>query len=339
LRRQAKELLRAHRSGDPSCCETLRRLGRFADADEDAILSAELNLSDAQHALAKSYGFATWAGLKHAIESPAAGGQEAARSYRYVAVDQHRQLVPGVLTAADFDDFARRVKELGMLAVSVDAEGADGPPPGTGAHTVDLVLYQLLLLGWAGAEFHCPGERASFNMLVADDWQPGHPFPTQAPGDAVLAALREMAGDPELGGRTLQVRPQVSLGRDLPGARPRMVSLRFASSAPDPGTVTVTICLPGSDGPLLAPEDYVLDRVCGVYADKGSVHVLTPQQQTAERLAAELSGRLGAENVGLVAEGGRAIPSAPVIVSTAADMCFAYLRACWSGQDARDAME
>jgi hypothetical protein len=335
VRRRAKELLKAHRSGDPSCCETLRHLGRFADADEDAILSADLNLSDAQHALAKSYGFATWADLRQAVEGRPGAAESAPRQYRYVAVDQHTQSVPGVLSATDFDDFAHQVKDLGMIAVSVDVDGPDD----IGVQTVLLVLYQLVLLGWAGADFHCGAEKATFNILVADDSQPGTPFPTEAPGDAVLAVLREMSGDPELGRRTSRVRSDVRLGGELLHPRPRMVSLRFASDAAEPDSVKVTVCLPGSDGPLLAPEDYVVDRICDVHAEKGSVHVLTSQQDTAERLAAELCRRLGAANVGLVAEGGETVPEPPLIVSTAADMCFAYMRACWSGPEARDAME
>ena len=37
LRKQAKDVLKAHDARDPSCCEVLRWLRRFAQADDMAI--------------------------------------------------------------------------------------------------------------------------------------------------------------------------------------------------------------------------------------------------------------------------------------------------------------
>ena len=71
LRKQAKELVKAHRSGDPAACDTLRRLGRFKGASGEEILAAEVSLSDAQHAIAAAYGFVHWSELKHRVESAA----------------------------------------------------------------------------------------------------------------------------------------------------------------------------------------------------------------------------------------------------------------------------
>jgi len=69
LRKQAKELVRAHRSGDAAACDMLRRLGRFKGASDEEILAAEVSLSDAQHAMAAAYGFDRWSDLKHRVES------------------------------------------------------------------------------------------------------------------------------------------------------------------------------------------------------------------------------------------------------------------------------
>jgi hypothetical protein len=69
IRRQAKELLRAHREGDPGVCARLRLVPRLADMTDGQILAGDVKLQEAQHALAKEYGFATWAELKRHVES------------------------------------------------------------------------------------------------------------------------------------------------------------------------------------------------------------------------------------------------------------------------------
>lgn len=71
LKHQARDLLKAHAAGDPEASQRLRefhpRFGRSADA---AIRSAKLTLSDAQLAIAREYGFPSWARLKARVESP-----------------------------------------------------------------------------------------------------------------------------------------------------------------------------------------------------------------------------------------------------------------------------
>ena len=69
LRKRAKDLLRLHDRGDPSCCEVLRALRRFAQADDSAILSASCQLQEVQFALALDYGFRDWNHLKAFVES------------------------------------------------------------------------------------------------------------------------------------------------------------------------------------------------------------------------------------------------------------------------------
>jgi hypothetical protein len=71
LKHQARDLLKAHAAGDPEASQRLRefhpRFGRSADAD---IRSAKLTLSDAQLAIAREYGFPSWARLKAQVERP-----------------------------------------------------------------------------------------------------------------------------------------------------------------------------------------------------------------------------------------------------------------------------
>ena len=57
LKGEAKSLLKAHAKGDPLACPVLRRLKRFAQADDSQILSATVTLTEAQFALAMDYGF------------------------------------------------------------------------------------------------------------------------------------------------------------------------------------------------------------------------------------------------------------------------------------------
>ena len=65
LKKQAKDILAAHGTGDPSCCKTLRLLHDFANKLDPEILRSQLKLHDAQFALALDYGFSSWADLVH----------------------------------------------------------------------------------------------------------------------------------------------------------------------------------------------------------------------------------------------------------------------------------
>lgn len=65
LKKQAKELLRAAESGDADAMARLREHAGRPD-------SAPLKLTDAQHAVAREYGFATWRALREHVEAHAA---------------------------------------------------------------------------------------------------------------------------------------------------------------------------------------------------------------------------------------------------------------------------
>jgi len=67
LKKQAKQLLAAQRNGMPPCCQFLRRLHRFSDASDEEILDADVSLAEAQQALAKHYGFASWPKLRQDV--------------------------------------------------------------------------------------------------------------------------------------------------------------------------------------------------------------------------------------------------------------------------------
>ncbi len=70
LKKQAKDLLKTFKAGDPSVCEVLRYHYRFARASDETILKSELTLQEAQHALALDYGFRSWAHMTKQVAQP-----------------------------------------------------------------------------------------------------------------------------------------------------------------------------------------------------------------------------------------------------------------------------
>jgi hypothetical protein len=70
LRKQAKELIRLYRSGDPVSIARFRdALPAAANRKPGEIASLELRLHDAQSCVAREYGFASWADLKAYVEA------------------------------------------------------------------------------------------------------------------------------------------------------------------------------------------------------------------------------------------------------------------------------
>ncbi len=69
LKRQAKQLVRAHRHGRSESCEVLRNLRRFSGLDNQSILASSVALHDAQYAMAIEYGFNNWNALRQHVES------------------------------------------------------------------------------------------------------------------------------------------------------------------------------------------------------------------------------------------------------------------------------
>jgi Ankyrin repeats (3 copies) len=71
LKYQAKDLLKEHADRDAAVAQRIREFQpHWANAADAEIFSAHLTLSDAQLAIAREYGFASWARLKRRIERP-----------------------------------------------------------------------------------------------------------------------------------------------------------------------------------------------------------------------------------------------------------------------------
>ncbi|MBI3909429.1 MAG: hypothetical protein HY320_00665 [Armatimonadetes bacterium] len=74
LREQAKDILRAQRSGDALACGALRLLRRFKDAPDDQILASHVSLHEAQYALALDYGLRSWTDLHEEVRRRRSSG-------------------------------------------------------------------------------------------------------------------------------------------------------------------------------------------------------------------------------------------------------------------------
>lgn len=71
LKYQAKDLLKSHAAHDPALAQRIREFHpRFQKASDAEIFAARLRLGDAQFAIAREYGFPTWARLRRHIEKP-----------------------------------------------------------------------------------------------------------------------------------------------------------------------------------------------------------------------------------------------------------------------------
>ena len=68
LRKQAKDILKAHKQGAPTCCDVLRHLRQFARSPDAEILAGPVALNDVQLALALYYGYDGWSDLKRHVE-------------------------------------------------------------------------------------------------------------------------------------------------------------------------------------------------------------------------------------------------------------------------------
>lgn len=69
LRNQAKDLLKAYRSGDPSAIARFREsLPRYSDLTDDDLARLSLSLGDAQRVVATEYGFSGWLQMRQFVE-------------------------------------------------------------------------------------------------------------------------------------------------------------------------------------------------------------------------------------------------------------------------------
>ncbi len=75
LRKQAKDVLKAQRTGDAVGCQLLRGLHRFAEASDADLLAASVKWSEVLFALALDYGFRSWEEIRRHVCSQSADGE------------------------------------------------------------------------------------------------------------------------------------------------------------------------------------------------------------------------------------------------------------------------
>jgi ankyrin repeat protein len=141
LKKQAKELLHAAQSGDAGAVERFRALPAFAGGLDPGALS----LHDAQSAIARQYGFASWKELKEQVDlqslSFAAAADEFVRCATGSAPDRaHRVLAafPGVAHASLFSELVLGDAAAVEQRLAKDAEAAVRPG---GVQNWEPILY------------------------------------------------------------------------------------------------------------------------------------------------------------------------------------------------------
>ncbi|MCG2660579.1 MAG: DUF1080 domain-containing protein [Kiritimatiellae bacterium] len=96
LKKQAKQVLKAHKDGNVSCCATLKLLSRFKGKSDAEVFNAALKLSDAQFALALDYGFESWPQLKKFLDSSAKVKQGVILNWRDIVVEKPNCRIKGI---------------------------------------------------------------------------------------------------------------------------------------------------------------------------------------------------------------------------------------------------
>jgi ubiquinone/menaquinone biosynthesis C-methylase UbiE len=93
LKKEAKSLRALHRQGDRSCLDQIRQCDTSLKSKTNSeIFSKKFSINDAQRVIARSYGYSSWATLKHYIESlgsPAYHGVSDKLAYRQAIVDTY----------------------------------------------------------------------------------------------------------------------------------------------------------------------------------------------------------------------------------------------------------
>jgi len=119
LRKQAKDLHKAHRNGDPTCCDILRNLRQSAGRSDADILAANVSLSETQFALAMDYGFKSWDEMKkHASpgNGPTGGSVVRDGSRLYIAGVPQEHIVGGIWPMCGFPTCLRAILEFKGVA-------------------------------------------------------------------------------------------------------------------------------------------------------------------------------------------------------------------------------
>jgi hypothetical protein len=126
LKYQAKDLLKARRAHDASAAQRIREFHpRWKKASDAEIFAAHLTLSDAQLAIAREYGFASWPRLKRRIEKPRPSDEVTRPHHERIEDPIFRRAVE-LIDADDVEGLREHLKKHpGVTRQQVDFEGGN----------------------------------------------------------------------------------------------------------------------------------------------------------------------------------------------------------------------
>jgi hypothetical protein len=126
LKYQARDLLKGHAAGDVGVAQRLREFHpQFAGATDAAIFAVKLNLSAAQLAIAREYGFPSWPRLKAHLDSPTLAGKLELPHHERIEDVRFRRAVD-LLDAGDTDGLRAWLKQNpGLVRARVVFEGGN----------------------------------------------------------------------------------------------------------------------------------------------------------------------------------------------------------------------
>jgi Ankyrin repeats (3 copies) len=118
LKYQAKDLLKGRAARDLSVAQRIREFHpRFHHAADDEIFSSAFTLADAQLAIARESGFATWARLKAQVEKPRPAG-DATKPHHERIEDARFRLAVDLLDAGDVAGLRACLNEHRQLSLA-----------------------------------------------------------------------------------------------------------------------------------------------------------------------------------------------------------------------------
>jgi len=126
LKYQAKDLLKAHAARDPQVAQRIREFHpMFEKSSDPEIFKAKLKVSDAQLAIARERGFASWARLKRHIEKPSVADKLNLRHHERIEDPTFRRAVD-LLDAGDTEGLHKHLEQHpGLVKQHVMFEGGN----------------------------------------------------------------------------------------------------------------------------------------------------------------------------------------------------------------------
>jgi len=126
LKYQAKDLLKGIATQDPAAAQRIREFHpRWANAPDGEIFTAPFRLADAQLAIAREYGFASWARLKRRVERPKRNHEVSLPHHERIGDPVFRRGVE-LIDSGDVEGLREHLREHpGLVQQRVEYEGGN----------------------------------------------------------------------------------------------------------------------------------------------------------------------------------------------------------------------